>query len=122
VPSARCSGAFFQTLGRPAAGGRLLGPGARADPDPAAVINETAARQLFRGEPALGKKISMDPPLALMPPEVLARLRASPVKSLTVVGIVRDVRSQGAAVPVAPEVFQSFAQAEDGLGGAMLAI
>ncbi len=79
------TGDYFGTLGLQLARGRFPdGP-----KEPAIVINETAARQLFGGKDAVGRRVWLGPPERFLPD-----LR-QPFPRYTVVGIVRDVRSTG---------------------------
>jgi putative ABC transport system permease protein len=78
------TGDYFQALGLQLVRGRF--------PDnpkePAIVINETAARQLFGGKDPLGRRVWLGPPERFLPD--LTR----PFPRYTVAGVVRDVRSR----------------------------
>jgi putative ABC transport system permease protein len=71
---------YFRTMGIPLIAGRFLGPEDRADAPVHIVINEDAAKRLWPGEAAVGKRIEM---------EWGDTLRAE------VVGVVGDVRLNG---------------------------
>jgi len=88
---------LFAALRIPLVRGRLFTDLDRAGGAPAAVVNETAARQFWPvGIDPIGRTIEM-------------RDWGSPY-SATVVGIVGDVRQQGPDQPVSPAVFYPFAQ------------
>src|SRR6185436_14286098 len=56
---------------------------AEGEPEPAILINETAARKLFNGKDAIGRRVWLGPPERLLPD--LTR----PFPRYTVAGIVR---------------------------------
>jgi putative ABC transport system permease protein len=77
------TGDYFRALGMQLVRGRF----ADDTKEPAIVINETAARKLFGGKDAIGRRVWLGPPERFLPD-----LR-EPFPRYTVVGIVRDVRS-----------------------------
>jgi putative ABC transport system permease protein len=81
---------YFAALGVPLVRGRLIDERDRRGEARVAVINETMARVHWPGEDAIGKRFSLGTP------------DGGP---MTVVGIVRDVRQMGLAVPTDPELF-----------------
>ena len=83
---------YLQTLGVPLRAGRYFTQQDAAKSMPAAVINETMARQYWPGEEALGKRFKFGG----TGPELPFR---------TIVGIVADVRQMGVDVPVKPEMY-----------------
>jgi putative ABC transport system permease protein len=115
-------GEHMRALRLSAARGRLLGPEDDVAREPRAVINETAARTLFGGADPVGQRIMMAPPPALLPEEVRARLPPEVFEAVTVVGVVRDVRSRGPGLPPAAEVFRPHAQSSDTPSGAALLV
>jgi predicted permease len=50
---------YFETVGMPLRSGRAFGPADRRGAPPVAVINETLARRLWPGEPAVGKRLRL---------------------------------------------------------------
>jgi len=79
---------YFKAAGVPLVRGRLFLPEELAGTRQAAVINETMARRLWGDKDPLG-----------------ARVRFMSPEWITVVGVVRDVRQTGVAVPASPEIF-----------------
>ena len=79
---------MFRAFGIPLKRGRLLGDGDVAGRPLVAVINETAARLYWSGDDPIGKTIRYYPQ------------ETSP--SIQIVGIVGDVRSEGARAPAPP--------------------
>jgi len=70
------SPAYLETLRVPLVSGRLVTPGDRVDTRPVAVVSEAAARMLWSGEDAVGK-----------------RFRPDTGQWIEVVGVVRNVRA-----------------------------
>jgi putative ABC transport system permease protein len=94
---------YFSALRIRLVRGRLLEDRDRQGAESVAVINETAAREVFRGEDPLGKRVSLGPADA---PQRL------------IVGIVNDVRHGGLDAEVFPQVYVPHGQwawAETGL-------
>jgi putative ABC transport system permease protein len=88
---------FFQVLQVPLLRGRFFSDGDRADTQPVAIINETAAKTHWPTEDALGKRFKFGRP------DDDARWR-------TVVGIVADTRRAGVDKPVRTESYQPYTQ------------
>jgi predicted permease len=94
---------YFSALRIRLVRGRLLEERDRQGAESVAVINETAAREVFAGEDPLGRRVSLGP--ANAPPR-------------TIVGIVNDVRHGGLDAEVFPQVYVPLGQwawAETGL-------
>src|SRR5262249_15706453 len=104
------SGDYLRGLGLQLGRGRL--------PDnpkePAIVINETAARQLFGGKDALGRRIWLGPPERFLPDQ------KEPFPRYTVVGIVRDVHSSGLSRTPEAEAWLSRELSDEGVGSIYL--
>jgi len=86
---------FFQTLRIPLVRGRLFGPRDGAGGPLVAIINRTAADEIFRGEDPLGHRVVLGPP------------NAAP---RTIVGIVGDTRHEGLDRPAGAQVYVPHAQ------------
>ena len=92
---------YLEALGVPIAAGRGLRATDRRGGEMAVLVNETAARQFWPGEDAVGKRLrgGLDTPW------------------LTVAGVVGDVRDAGLDRAPAPHVYAPLAGVEDeGLG------
>lgn len=74
---------YFETVGMPLRSGRAFTPGDRQDAPPVVVINETLARSLWPGEPAVGKRLRLGEDAEL----------------LEVVGVAADARYAGLREP-----------------------
>ncbi len=98
------TGDYFRTLGLQLKSGRFTD-----DPkEPAIVINETAARKLFGGKDAVGRRVWLGPPERLLPD-----LRR-PFPRYTVVGVVRDVRSTSLSRTPRAEAWLRWEQSDEG--------
>ena len=86
---------FFKLLRIPLIRGRLLEPSDSQTTEAVAVINRTAAAELFPGEDPIGRRVMLGPPDA--PPR-------------RIVGIVGDVRHHGLDIPVRYQVYAPQAQ------------
>ncbi|HVF89112.1 MAG TPA: ABC transporter permease [Blastocatellia bacterium] len=88
---------YFRTLGIPLLSGREFDERDAAGSPPAAIINETMARQFFSGEDPLGKRIRIN---------YLGR-----PTSLEIVGVVRDTRQEALAQKTGIEIYSCYRQA-----------
>lgn len=91
------SAAYLQTMGIPLRRGRYFGESDNEKSMPAAIINETMARQYWQGEDAVGKRFKLGDP-------------DSPVPWITIVGVVADVRQMGMDAPVKAEMYLPYRQ------------
>src|SRR4029453_18116822 len=80
------------------------------------------ARRHWRGVSALGKIISVNPPLSLVPKSIVEEARRAGTippdyepDRLTVVGVADDVRYGGLDVSAVPVVYMPYAQGSEGL-------
>lgn len=90
---------YFRTIGMTLLRGRLLDNGDGADSLKVAVINQTMAQTYWPNVDAIGRRFQRPRP-------------ASQAPWWTVVGVVADVRQGGMAVPVRPEAYFDFQQAD----------
>jgi putative ABC transport system permease protein len=89
VALASVSPTYFQTLEIPLVSGRLFDARDRRGGRPVAIVNETLAHTLFQGRNPLGRRIN---------------------SSVTVVGVVADIRHRALDDKVWPELFFPFEQ------------
>jgi putative ABC transport system permease protein len=92
---------YFRALSIPTVRGRLFGPGDGETSTPVAVINETLARTVWPGTDALGQRVRF----------------ARQLPWITIVGVVRDVRSMGLGNPAPAELFLVHEQLPTAAGG-----
>ncbi len=89
---------YFQTFGIPLLRGRLYQPSDRADAAPVALINDALARRYWPDRSPLGARITFGNPAD------------TTSVWMTVVGVVGDVRQEGAAAAAYPQVYLPLAQ------------
>jgi putative ABC transport system permease protein len=100
------NGDYYQALGLQLVRGRFA-----EDPkEPAIVINETAARELFGGKDAVGRRVWLGPPERFLPDQ------RRPFPRYTVVGVVRDVRSTSLSRVPRAEAWLREEQSDEGGG------
>ena len=100
---------YCRTLGLRLLQGRDFGEGDTETTQPVALINEAFARRFFSGEDGIGQLIHLGPPESLLS----ASESASPRTRFTIIGIVRDAKNSGLAIPPEPEVTALFRQTPD---------
>jgi predicted permease len=84
---------YFGTVGMTLRAGRAFTPADRLETTPVVVINETLARQLWSGQPAVGKRLSLDDG-----------------ELLEVIGIAADARYAGLREPPQPYAYRPVLQ------------
>jgi putative ABC transport system permease protein len=103
------TGDYFAAMGMTLLRGHFLD-----DPSqPEALINESGARALFGDADPIGRRVSINPPERLIPPDG----KASTYPRYTVAGVVRDVHVGDLNRPVGPEIWMRIEQAPDAYGG-----
>ena len=89
VPLASVSAKYFQALGIPLVSGRFFDARDGRNGTPVAIVNQTLARSLFQGRNPLGRRIN---------------------STVTVIGVVADIRRRALDDKVWPELFFPFDQ------------
>ena len=92
---------YFRVLGIPLLAGRLLTSADRAGTTPVTVVNETAARRFWPGESAIGKRVWFGTTTGPF---------SDPSRAVEVIGIVGDVKYDGADQPMMADFYTSFLQ------------
>jgi putative ABC transport system permease protein len=90
---------YFSTLGIPLRAGRALTAGDRPGAPAVTVINETAARRFWPGENPIGKRVRFGSTTGF-----------TDSAGVEIVGIVGDVKYEGAELPVGPDFYTSYLQ------------
>lgn len=88
---------YFQAMGARLVAGRDFTARDHENAPGVAVVNATAARLLWPGQSAVGKRISLDPP-------------GRDSRWLTIVGVVEDLRQQSWAAETSAEIYFPFLQ------------
>jgi putative ABC transport system permease protein len=96
VTKAAVSPRYFSAMRIPLRG-RDFGDDDRLASPGVAIVSETVARQLWPGEDAIGKRLSLES-------------KPRPADWLTVVGVAGDIRQAGVMQPVVPAVYQPYVQ------------
>lgn len=91
---------YLKTMGIPLVRGRPFSAGDDEGAMPAAIINETMARQYWPGEDAIGKRFKLGDPQDDIPWR-------------TIVGVAGDVRQMGVDEPVKAEMYIPYAQIKE---------
>ena len=94
----RATAEYFRTFDLPLIRGRLFEVGDRADRTPVAVVSQGLAQRYWPGRDPLGSRITFGDPAD------------SAAVWMTVVGVVGDVRQDGAVRPAYPQIYVPFAQ------------
>ena len=87
---------YFETLGIPLLRGRLLTPDDRAGQPHVAVVNQAFSRKYLPGSDAIGRRLR----------------RGSTAPWCTIVGVVNDIRRDGKAAEITPQIYLSAAQTD----------
>ena len=74
---------------------------------PVAIVNQSFVKQFFPGEDPIGRRIEVGAPTTLLADD---EWMGSQRVMVTIVGVMRDNRNQGLALPVAPQLIGLFRQ------------
>jgi putative ABC transport system permease protein len=96
---------YFRTLGIDLLRGRLFDDHDDARSRPVAVVSESFARKFFPGEDAVGQRLVPGRRATSRTPT--GPLQAALPRDITIVGVVRDVKSSGVDSEPAPTVYRS---------------
>jgi putative ABC transport system permease protein len=91
---------FFKTLGIPLTAGRVFDERDRADGARRVVVNDAFVTRYLSGRPAVGARV-----------RIASRDSAAPWSEI--IGVVRNARNQGIALPPQPEIFVSMERGRD---------
>ncbi|PYQ50703.1 MAG: hypothetical protein DMF78_14995, partial [Acidobacteria bacterium] len=114
------AGDYFQALGIPILSGRAFTP---ADAQPAAkvaIISREMARRYWKHGDPVGKVISVNPPLQLVPRGTVPDDYKPDL--LTVIGVAGDVHYAALRTPPSPVVYAPFAQGSEGMTTMFVAV
>jgi predicted permease len=121
-------GDYFRAMGIRVFNGRAFGTSDNQDSPNVVVVNREAVRTFWNGEDPIGKIVSLNPPLELLPKDVLQRARLAGLFSdyvsprFTVVGVVDDVRNGGLMSAAVPTVYAPYAQGVEGATSMFLTV
>ena len=104
------SGGYFEAMGMRILRGRLIDRGDVDRKQPVAVISQTLARTMFKGQDPIGKRVASNQP----PPKPGA---PRPLVWLTVVGVVTDIPMRALNETPMPMLYMPLSQAMPRAGG-----
>ena len=115
------SGDYFKALGVRMLSGRPFEDGDTARAPKVAIVNQALARRHWDGASPLGKKITVNPPLALVPKSIVEEARRAGTippdyepDRFTIVGVADDVRYGALDSAATPVVYVPYAQGSEG--------
>jgi putative ABC transport system permease protein len=114
-------GDYFRALGVPILAGRPFTDADTEDAAKVAIVSREMARRHWKDEDPIGKVISVNPPVSLIPPGVDIPPEYEP-RLYTIVGVAEDVRYAALATPPTPVVYVPFAQGSEGTVTMYLAV
>ena len=94
----RTSPDFFRTFGLPLLRGRLFEAADRSESAPVAIVSQSLAQRYWPGRDPIGSRLTFGDPAD------------STTTWMTVVGVVGDVRQEGAVSPAYPQIYVPFTQ------------
>ena len=94
----RTSPEFFHTFGLPLIRGRVFDSSDRGESAPVAIVSQSLAQRYWPGRDPVGSRLTFGDPTD------------STSTWMTVVGVVGDVRQEGAVSPAYPQIYVPFAQ------------
>jgi putative ABC transport system permease protein len=121
------AGDYFRALGIQIRSGRAFTEKDTAQAPKVAIVNRELVRRYWNDQDPLGKVISVNPPLRLIPAPALAEARRAGTlppepDTMTVVGVAADALYGALASPPLPLVYAPFAQASEGTTNMFLAV
>ena len=117
---------YFRAMGVSLRRGRVFTPQDVRGQPLVAIVNDTIARRFWPDDDAIGARIAMNPPEALVPNAFPLPNGATSFPRLTIVGVIADFRQNGLDHEANAEVFVPLAQAggvlpETAAGGFLIA-
>jgi putative ABC transport system permease protein len=92
---------YRSTIGIPLIRGRDFADSDNETAAPVALVNQTFAQRYFKNEDPLGQQVYLGPPDYLLSHSAGER---GPIARFTIVGVLRDARNNGLALPTEPEI------------------
>jgi len=105
-------GDYFRALSVPILSGRAFEDTDTEDGAKVAIVSRELVRKYWQGQDPIGKVLSVNPPLALVPRGTVPAVYEP--RLYTVVGVAEDVRYASLSEPPSPVVYVPFAQGSEG--------
>ena len=114
------AGDYFQALGIPILSGRAFTPADARPSAKVAIISREMARRYWKDGDPVGKVISVNPPIQLVPRGTVPDDYKPDL--LTVIGVAGDVHYAALRTPPSPVVYAPFAQGSEGMTTMFVAV
>jgi putative ABC transport system permease protein len=98
---------YLRTAGIPVVQGRDFSESDREGTLPVAIVNQVFVKQYFPDKNPIGRRIELGAPAGLITQDLWMGTQR---ETVTIVGVMRDNRDQGLALPVAPQLIAPFRQ------------
>jgi putative ABC transport system permease protein len=98
---------YLRTAGIPLVEGRDFSDLDREGTLPVAIVNQAFVKQYFPDKNPIGQRIELGAPASLIAQDLWMGAQR---ETVTIVGVMRDNRDQGLALPVAPQLIAPFRQ------------
>ena len=121
-------GDYFRAMGIRVVSGRAFTVDDSGRAAKVAIVNQSLVRRDWNGQDPLGKVISVNPPLAVLPKSALEEARRAGSlpdnwpDRFTIVGVVEDTRYGGLHSPALPLVYVPYAQGSEGATNMFLTV
>jgi predicted permease len=123
------AGDYFRALGIPMVSGRAFTDRDTQDAPKVVIVNREMARHHWKGQDPVGKVLSVNPPLQLLPASVIEEAKRAGIFSenyepdrFTVVGVAEDVRYSSLSRSALPLVYAPYAQGSEGTTNMFLVV
>jgi putative ABC transport system permease protein len=107
-------GDYFRALGIRLISGRVFNAHDNQDSQLVAVVNQELVRRYLNGENPLGKVLSVNPPIALLPPSVAQSDYPKEQQKFTIIGVVGNARYSSLEREAGPMVYVPYSQNAEG--------
>ena len=107
-------GDYFRALGVRLIGGRVFTERDNFDSPLVAVVNQELVRRYMNGVSPIGKQLSVNPPIALLPPATAQSDYPREQQKFTIIGVVGDARYTSLQLPAGPMVYVPYSQNAEG--------
>jgi putative ABC transport system permease protein len=108
------AGDYFRAMGIRLISGRVFDAHDGQESRLVAVVNQELVRRYMNGENHIGKVLSVNPPIALLPPSALQSDYPREQQKFTIVGVVGNARYSSLQKEAGPMVYAPYAQNAEG--------
>jgi len=115
-------GDYFRALGIRLISGRPFNAHDNLDSQLVAIVNQELVRRYMKGENPIGKQLSVNPPIELLPRSVVQRDYPREQQKFTIVGVVGNARYSSLQTEAGPMVYAPYAQNAEGTSSMWFAV